>query len=60
MPEFTVTIHTTITLTARNMDQADERANQALEWFDYSPPKAKKWTMPDQEVEFSLGEIDEV
>ena len=59
MPEFHVTIQTSVSISARNMEQADERAAQLLEWFDYNPPKAKKWTIPEQEVEFTLGEIDE-
>lgn len=59
MPEFSVVITATIAITARNMDQADERAQQITEWLDYEPPKGKPWAQGEQGVEWVVQEIDE-
>ena len=58
MPDFNVQIITNITITARDAEQADERSEMLTQWLDYSPPKSKQWTQSEQEVEWTVGEVD--
>ena len=43
MPQYEVAIVTRIPITARNEDQAQERAQQLLEWLHYQPPAGRRW-----------------
>ena len=47
MKDYTVEITMTIPITAKNQEQAEERANQMQEWIEYNPPKNKPWAQQD-------------
>lgn len=47
--DYNVTISFTIPITARNQDQAEERAGQLQDWIKLDSPKSKPW-FGDMEV----------
>ena len=47
MKDYSVEFTMTIPITAKNQEQAKERADQMQEWIEYNPPKNKPWAQQD-------------
>jgi hypothetical protein len=56
MKDYSVTITLTVPITARNEEQAQERADQMQEWVKFDPPKNKAWAHGDIDFSSSVEE----
>lgn len=56
MKDFSVSIMLTIPISARNEDQAADRAVEMQDWIKWDPPKKVKWA---GDVDYGDPEVEE-
>ena len=56
MSDYNVTVTVTIAITARNAEQAGERAERLAEWVKLDVPKSARWS-GDFEVSADVEEV---